>query len=305
LRENPSCCALWIQVWRQENCPVIEELSDDLRVCDQPTGDLHRSRSYRYSRDKILSMHVYTTGHLLWLGAIGALSVVLSILCRRERISKIALRIGLVVLLVGGELQRYFHDGVALPDRLPLNLCNVTTWVAVLALLTLSPLASEFTYFSGLAGAGMALLTPDMGVPWHPRFFVNHGGLIVTAVVLVAGGIAPIRRGWPWRAYGLLLAYAAAIGIFNWRFGTNYSYLAHKPTSPTAMDFLGPWPVYIAGLAALGAGLFWLLWLPLRPRQVALKSHDRGPSLVTKYFHGSLAQQSIERQPSGPEGQQG
>jgi hypothetical integral membrane protein (TIGR02206 family) len=237
------------------------------------------------------------------LGAIAALSVVLSILCRRERISKNAVRIALILLLVGGELQRYFHDDVGFPDRLPLHLCNVTTWVAVLALLTLSPLASEFTYFSGLAGAGMALITPDMGAAWPARFFVNHGGLILTAIVLVAGGLAPIRRGWPWRAYGLLLVYAAAIGIFNWRFGVNYSYLAHKPASPTVMDLLGPWPVYIGGLAALGAGLFSLLWLPLRPRRVTAESRGPGPSLVAKYFHGPLVQQSIEGQPSSREGQ--
>lgn len=250
-------------------------------------------------------MHAFSTDHLLWLGAVAGLSALLSILARRELISKSVLRIALVLLLVGGELQRYFHDGVAFPDRLPLNLCNVTTWVAVLALLTLSPLASEFTYFSGLAGAGMALITPDMGAAWPARFFVNHGGLILTAIVLVAGGITPIRRGWPWRAYGLLLAYAAATGIFNWRFGTNYAFLAHKPASPTLMDLLGPWPVYIAGLAAMGAGLFWLLWLPLRPRQVTTGSRDGARSLVAKYLHGPLAQQPIEGQPSSPEGQQG
>jgi len=29
---------------------------------------------------------------------------------------------------------------------------------------------------------------------------------------------------------------------------------------------MGPWPVYLVGGAALGLGLFWLLWLPVRPR---------------------------------------
>lgn len=264
----------------------------------------YQSRDDYYPRDKILSVRAYSLDHLLWLGAIAVLSVILSILCRREQISKGFLRIALVLLLVGGELQRYFHDGVGFPDRLPLHLCNVTTWVAVLALLTLSPLASEFTYFAGLAGAGMALITPDMGTAWPARFFINHGGLIVTAVVLVAGGIAPIRRGWPWRVYGLLLAYAAATGIFNWRFGANYSYLAHKPTSPTAMDFLGPWPVYIAGLAALGAGLFWLLWLPLRPKSPGAVPRSEH-LFVAQHFHGPLAQQPIEGQPSGRDRQQG
>ena len=242
---------------------------------------------------------------MLWLGAIAASSVALSLLCRHERISKGVLRIALVLLLVGGEIQRYFHDGVGFPDRLPLHLCNVTTWVAVLALLTLSPLASEFTYFSGLAGAGMAVITPDMGSHWPARFFINHGGLIVTAVVLAFGGIMPIRRGAPWRAYGVFAIYIGLVGIFDWQFGANYAFLAHKPSFSSLIDLLGPWPVYIVTLGAIGAGLFWLLWLPLRPRQVTAASRDRGPLLVAKRFHGPLGQQPIEGQPSGGDRQQG
>jgi len=29
----------------------------------------------------------------------------------------------------------------------------------------------------------------------------------------------------------------------------------------------GPWPVYLFAGAAAGLGLFWLLWLPVRPRE--------------------------------------
>jgi hypothetical integral membrane protein (TIGR02206 family) len=240
----------------------------------------------------------------MWLGAIAALSVVLSILCRRGQISKGALRIALVLLLVGGELQRYFHDGVGFPDRLPLHLCNVTTWVAVLALLTLSPLASEFTYFCGLAGAGMAVITPDMGSHWPARFFISHGGLILTAVVLAAGRIVPIRRGAPFRAYGLFAVYIGLTGIFDWRFGANYAFLAYKPSFSSLIDLLGPWPVYIGTLGAIAAGLFWLLWLPLRPKSPGAAPRSEN-LFVTKHFHGPLGQQTIEGQPSGRGRQQG
>lgn len=265
----------------------------------------YQSRDDYHPRDKILSVHAYSPDHLLWLGAIAALSVVLSILCRREWIPKSALRIALILLLVGGELQRYFHDDVGFPDRLPLHLCNVTTWVAVLALLTLWPLASEFTYFSGLAGAGMAVLTPDMGAHWPARFFVNHGGLIVTAVVLAAGRLMPIRRGAPFRAYGIFAVYIGLIGIFNWRFGTNYAFLAHKPSFSSLIDLLGPWPIYIGTLGAIGAGLFWLLWLPLRPKQGMTEPAQSGGSFVAQDFHGPLVQQSIEGHPPGRDRQRG
>jgi hypothetical integral membrane protein (TIGR02206 family) len=211
----------------------------------------------------------YTASHTLWIVAIAAASILLSELSRRDRISKLWLRAALVILMVGGELQRYFKDGMHFPHRMPLHLCNISTWIAVIACIWLSPLAGEFTYFAGLAGAGMAILSPDMGSEWNTRFFVNHGGLIVTAVVLIAGGLIPMRRGAMWRAYALLLTYAALLGAFNWKFGTNYAYLAHKPEQKTVFDLLGPWPYYIGGLAMLGLVIFALLALPLRSRRAA------------------------------------
>lgn len=247
-------------------------------------------------------MRAYGPAHLSWLCSIAAVSVVLSIVCRRQKIPKTSVRLALVALLVGGEVQRYFKDGMAFPDRVPLHPCNVTAWVAVIACLTLSQSACEFTYFCGLAGAGMALVTPDMGAEWPPRFFVNHGALILTSVVLAGGRIMPVRRGAPWRAFGLFAAYALLVGIFNWQFGTNYAYLAHKPDSATLIDFLGPWPVYILSEGALAIGLFWLFWLPLRPNRAAAGPARAEPSFMTKYFHGPAMQEPVGGRPSGRDG---
>jgi hypothetical integral membrane protein (TIGR02206 family) len=188
-------------------------------------------------------------------------------LARRDRISKPWLRAALALFMVGGELQRYFKDGMHFPDRMPLHLCNISTWIAVIACVTLAPWAGEFTYFAGLAGAGVAILSPDMGSEWNTRFFVNHGGLIVAAVVLIAGRLIPIRPGALWRSYALLLTYAAMLGAFNWKFGTNYAYLAAKPEQKTLFDLLGPWPYYIGGVALVGLLVFALLALPLRLRR--------------------------------------
>ena len=213
-------------------------------------------------------MRIYTVAHLFWIGVIAASAIGFSLLARRHRVPKVLLRIALAIFMVTGELQRYFHDGMAFPDRMPLHLCNLATWAAVLACLTLSPIASEFTYFAGLAGAGLAVLSPDMGSEWNTRFFVNHGGLIVTAIVLFGGRVLTMRRGAMWRSYALLLTYAALLGIYNWTFGTNYGYLAHKPEQKTLFDLLGPWPYYIGGLALLGLAVFSLLALPFRAEPV-------------------------------------
>lgn len=212
-------------------------------------------------------MRFFGASHLLWLAVIAAATMLIVRLLRRRFISTRAARIGLAALLIGGELQRYFHDGLRWPNGIPLNLCNISTWMAVIACVSLAPWAVEFVYFSGLTGAALAVLTPDMGGEWPPRFFANHGAIIVTAAALVYGRIVRLRPGAAWRAYGMLLVYAAAAGAFDWGYGTNYGYLRSAP--PSFWGFLGPWPVYLVSIGLMGAALFWILWRVSPDREAA------------------------------------
>ena len=66
------------------------------------------------------------------------------------------------------------------------------------------------------------------------------------------------------RAHGQADGYAAAVGIFNAIFKTNYMSLCRKPASATLLDWLGPWPVYILAGEMVALALFFLLWLPFR-----------------------------------------
>ena len=213
------------------------------------------------------SHHAYGLFHLGWLAGIVGLSIALSLLCRKGLVRHQYVRAALICLLVAGELQRYFKDGVAFPNHLPLNLCNITTWVAVLACLRLYPIAVEFTYFAGLAGAGMALITPDMGSEWPIRFFMNHGALIVTASALVFGRIAPLGELAYRHACVCTLLYCGFVGVFDWAFKTNFAYLRSKPGVTTLLTAFGPWPYYIFGMIAIAFLIYWLLWQPVRPRK--------------------------------------
>src|SRR4029077_2885944 len=133
-------------------------------------------------------------------------------------------------------------------------------WMSAFACLTLSTPVVEFAYFGGLAGAGMALLTPDLWSPWptYPAiyFFVAHGGIVLAVSVLVFGRVAPLREGAVWRAFWMLLGFAAAIGAVNAMAGTNFMYLCRKPKNASLLDSLGPWPMYLVAGAAVAFGLF-------------------------------------------------
>ena len=210
--------------------------------------------------------------HLALLAAIAVVASALPWLCRRGAIPARPTRLAVGWALLLNELVwwifRYSHEGVHLPN-LPLQLCDLTVWLAVLACLTARPAIAEFAYFAGMGGAGMALATPDLWSPWptYPAiyFFLAHGGIVIAVALMPFGGIVGFRRGAVWRSFGLLTVYAVLVGAFNAVCGSNYMYLCRKPASASLLDKLGPWPWYLLPTAAIALGFFWLLWLPVRP----------------------------------------
>jgi len=218
-------------------------------------------------------VRLFSPIHLALIAIIAAACIVLSLLCRWKYLPArpVCLAIGWVVMI--NELIwwvfRYSHEGLHLWN-LPLQLCDATLWMSVLACFTYAPLIVEFAYFGGLAGAGMAVITPDLWSPWpsYPAiyFFIAHGGIVLAVCVLVFGRIVPLAAGAMWRAYRMLLGYAAAVGAINAIAGTNFMYLRSKPQGASLLDSLGPWPIYLIVGAALALLLFWLLWLPVRPQ---------------------------------------
>jgi hypothetical integral membrane protein (TIGR02206 family) len=217
-------------------------------------------------------MKLFGPLHLTILGVIAVTAAALVWLRRRGIIRLEPMRWILGVALASNELvwwaYRYSREGIHVAN-LPLQLCDAGVWLSVLACLTVIPAIVEFAYFAGLAGATMALLTPNLISPWptYPAiyFFAAHGGVVICMVALVFGGGGKFRRGAMWRSFGLLIAYAALVGLVDWASGSNFMFLLRKPGSASALDEMGPWPWYLLSGAAAGLLSFWLLWLPIRP----------------------------------------
>jgi hypothetical integral membrane protein (TIGR02206 family) len=222
-------------------------------------------------------MPLFGALHLTLLAAIAAACVALPGVLQSGRLRPRPVRLllgwGLAINEAVWWTFRYWHEGWRFPHNLPLQLCDAMVWTAAIACLTLWRPAVEFGWFAGIAGAGMALLTPDLWSPWpsYPAvyFFVAHGGIVVAAAALVGGRIRPLERGAVWRAFSVLIAFASFVGAFNAVFGTNYMYLCRKPGSASLLDRLGPWPLYLVAGAAVTLAIFWVLWLPVRPVRVA------------------------------------
>ncbi len=219
-----------------------------------------------------MRLESFSTLHLGIVAAVPLTAWALAALARDRPRAARAIRLGLAAAIGLDELVWYaysFAQGwVRPPHGLPLDLCEVVLWLTVYALVTSRTWALEAIYYLGLAGSGMAVLTPDVGAPFpsYPaiKFFVAHGSVVAAILFLVWTGQLRPRPGSWWRVLLGVNAYAAVVGILNARWGTNYMYLCRKPASSTLLDLFGPWPWYLVGAEAVALVLFWLLYLPVR-----------------------------------------
>lgn len=156
---------------------------------------------------------------------------------------------------------------------LPLHLCDLAAFLAGFALITRNKTCALLTYFWGLAGTLQGVLTPALGIGFpHPAFFtffIHHFAVIAAAIYL------PVVMNWriesplwrsPLKAFGWINIYVVVAFIANKLFGTNYGFLAEKPSNPSLLDHLGPYPGYIIWLQLIALALFFVLALPVHSR---------------------------------------
>jgi hypothetical integral membrane protein (TIGR02206 family) len=220
-----------------------------------------------------MRLETFAPVHLAIVAAVPIVAWGLAAVGRRRHAAR-RIRLALAAAIAANELVWYGYmvaqGWVAPPHGLPLELCEVVLWLTVYALVTTRAWALDAIYYLGLAGSGMAALTPDVGAPFpsYPgvKFFLAHGSVVAAILFLVwTGALRPRLHSW-WRVLLGVNAYAAFVGLFDARFGTNYMYLCEKPQSRTLLDFFGPWPWYLLGAEGVALVLFGALYLPMRRR---------------------------------------
>lgn len=142
-------------------------------------------------------------------------------------------------------------------DRsVPLNLTDLATATAAYALWSQRHWAFALTYYWGLVLSTQALISPVLTGPDFPGYrflgFWSIHLLVVWAAIYLTWG----RRIHPnWRSYRIAvvvtLAWATVTFTFNRIAGTDYGFLNGKPSTPSLLDILGPWPVYLLTAGAL------------------------------------------------------
>ncbi|HSB60952.1 MAG TPA: TIGR02206 family membrane protein [Vicinamibacteria bacterium] len=213
--------------------------------------------------------------HLAALALVGLATAVAVALVRRwpdspaARALRIALAAALIALYAAEMAVAGAGGWLSWQVGLPLHLCDVALFLAIVALLAPRLAAHEGLYFLALSGTLLSLLTPELawGFPsWDFFiFFVPHGLVVLSAVVLTWGYRLVPRPGAWWRVLLALHPYAGGVFLVNLWLDTNFLYLRRKPVDASPLDWFGPWPFYIFTGQAVAAVLFFLLDLPLRP----------------------------------------
>ena len=150
---------------------------------------------------------------------------------------------------------------------LPLQVCSLLVWLGGWMLVTKSYKIYEFMYLIGIGGAIQALATPDLGIYGFPHFrffqtFISHGLIVTSAIYMtVVEGFRPTWKSLLRVAIWMNI-YMVAIYFLNTAIGSNYLMVNHKPETPSLLDLLPAWPIYILYMEGLGILTFILLYTP-------------------------------------------
>jgi hypothetical integral membrane protein (TIGR02206 family) len=227
----------------------------------------------------------FSAPHLAALAVLVVASV-LSVWAARRRDTTRYCRL-LALLILAGWIGEYVADAIngtyTAKYTLPLQLTDVISATAVVALWTRRQLAVELLYFWSLSASLQALLTPDLGQSfpsvYYFTYFVYHVGAVVAALMLVFGLRIYPRQKAALKTFGITLLWAAVAGIGDVLTKGNYMYLRAKPIHNSLLSLMGPWPWYIATTAALALAI--LLALQFVADQVrGLDSRANAPSAI-------------------------
>jgi hypothetical integral membrane protein (TIGR02206 family) len=232
---------------------------------------------------------VFSLQHLATLGTIAALSLLLYGAARgrnpaRRKWLGRAIGIALLGYAAGIYGQEAMEHALSWQYSLPLDLCHLVLIACFVSLFRPGQFAMEIAYFWGLGGVLQAVVTPDLAVGFPSRefflFFWGHGATLLAIVFLISGREFRPRKGSVVRMIFALNLYGLVVGVIDLVTGWDYGYLCRKPSAPSLLDLLGPWPWYLLSLELVGLLTFLLLGLPWRLR-VLFREH--GGRLACKF----------------------
>ena len=166
----------------------------------------------------------------------------------KSKIFPIVLSFTILSLDISEDIIRYITGYYSIEKDLPLQLCAIGIYVAVVALLKKNQIAFELIFYWGLVGASQAILTPDSDLFELKIFFIYsqtyHSALIFAVLWLVIKCNMRMQIEYIPRVVLITNLVVVVISVINYLLDSNYMFLRVKPNSVSPF-LIGDWPVYI------------------------------------------------------------
>ncbi|WP_078596772.1 TIGR02206 family membrane protein [Evansella clarkii] len=154
----------------------------------------------------------------------------------------------------------------SIQNYLPLHLSNLSLYLCAYMLWKNSFKVFEVLYFFGIGGVMQALLTPDLFYTFpHYRFFhffLAHMAVVLGILYMVWVKKYTVTIKSAIKSYAVINVIAFFVFWINQLIGSNYMFLSEKPSGPSLLDYLGPFPWYIFQMQLIAAGVYLILYLP-------------------------------------------
>jgi hypothetical integral membrane protein (TIGR02206 family) len=217
------------------------------------------------------AFELFGTAHFAALGALVLINLFLLRFKNASESTKSVIRWILALILLINEVAWHYWNYVfgkwTIQTMLPLHLCSLLVWTGALMLMTKNYRIYELMYFMGTAGAIQALATPGIGMYGFPHFvffqyFLSHGLIITAAIYMtVVEGFRPTWKSLL-RVAVWMNIYVVIVYFINTALGSNYLMINYKPGTPSILDLLPEWPIYILYMELIGVVSILLLYLP-------------------------------------------
>ena len=160
----------------------------------------------------------------------------------------------------------YVDGKFTIEESLPFHLCRAIALAFPFIMWTRNRKWMSILYFFAVAGTIQAILTPDLNFSAPHYEYYCYWLLHVVLFYLPIYCIVVYKIDIQWKHFFQAIivsnVFLVVTGIINLILGSNYFYTSHKPPSPTLLDILGPWPLYIFVVEFMGILLFFIALIP-------------------------------------------
>tara|TARA_B100001250_G_scaffold395746_1_gene400982 strand:+ start:1672 stop:2373 length:702 start_codon:yes stop_codon:yes gene_type:complete len=217
---------------------------------------------------------IFGTIHLITIATILIVSIFLPIFYKQKSEKQKSLMKKFIACIIAAHViispikdLYWLANPYAWQETVPLHMCDLSEIFLVWFLLGGPRILYLCAFFWGLAGATMAILTPD--IPNHDLdyifFMVGHGMIVVGIMfATVTLGNRPYAKD-ILKVVGItLFILLPIVYLLNLLLGepANFWYLMKKPAGASLMDSMLAPPLHLLQTAPLAIAMFYLIYLP-------------------------------------------